>query len=543
MAKLNASWSLINGGDSVLFHKGETFSGTIVIGKSGTSTSPIIIASYPNGTSSAKPVITGLTTLSTWTLNSAVTGGNIYRSTTAAFTLQMVVVNGTPVGQGRYPDNGYFTVTSSSGTSTTSTVTATAMPTSPVSNWFGAEIATREQRYRLDRYKIASQSGTTITYNDAHHTDQGSGFFIINDPRTLTKKTEWYYTAGHIDMFFPTGESPSGNTIQVSTRNNLIYSSAFSNITIRDLTLTGANADAIFAQNCSNFSVYSCDILNSGECGFHTEGVNNTTVDNCQILRSENNAVFVGKMFSSADRATITNNIIDSSDFIPGMAQNGQYDGWGVTVWPGNSLIANNRVTRSGYTAIGFFNKNTIVRNNFVRWYCSTKDDGGGIYTWGPAQDSIQITLGKSIINNIVMDAIGAPVGTSTDERIDGIYTDDHSNNVSITGNTVINAGSGLHVHNASSNVIRNNTFYNNRGIQALFKHDAIAPNSPNVKHRFTKNILFSLKSNQRVLHVRSYDASPNTSTGILDSNWYTRPINDSTSATTIAWRQNSYNR
>src|SRR5438094_4151506 len=61
--KLNAYFSNLQPGDSVLFKRGETFYGQLDIGQSGTATAPIVISAYGSG---AKPILTGFTTVSDW---------------------------------------------------------------------------------------------------------------------------------------------------------------------------------------------------------------------------------------------------------------------------------------------------------------------------------------------------------------------------------------------------------------------------------------------------------------------------------------------
>src|SRR3982750_1302774 len=71
--KLDSIFQYLQPGDRVLFKKGNTFYGSIVTAKSGTSSAPIILSSYGTG---SKPIITGLTTLSGWTY----IGNGIYES-------------------------------------------------------------------------------------------------------------------------------------------------------------------------------------------------------------------------------------------------------------------------------------------------------------------------------------------------------------------------------------------------------------------------------------------------------------------------------
>jgi len=73
IAKLNSVFSTLVAGDSVLFKRGDIFYGTITVNRSGGSGKPIVIGAYGSGN---KPVITGLITLSGWSL----VNGGVYEA-------------------------------------------------------------------------------------------------------------------------------------------------------------------------------------------------------------------------------------------------------------------------------------------------------------------------------------------------------------------------------------------------------------------------------------------------------------------------------
>src|SRR5438067_1507233 len=107
--KLNSLASTIKPGDQFLFKSGDTFYGAISLSKSGTTSAPIVFSSYGSG---AKPVISGLTTVSSWTSK----GNGIYESNAlaAGTTVNMVLINGKQYAMGRYPNanssnGGYLT--------------------------------------------------------------------------------------------------------------------------------------------------------------------------------------------------------------------------------------------------------------------------------------------------------------------------------------------------------------------------------------------------------------------------------------------------
>src|SRR5206468_3716756 len=89
ITKLNAIFSILQPGDKVLFKRGDSFYGSIVIKKSGTSSAPITFGAYGSG---AKPIITGFITVSKWTS----IGSGKFVSNNSAFgtAVNIVAVNG-----------------------------------------------------------------------------------------------------------------------------------------------------------------------------------------------------------------------------------------------------------------------------------------------------------------------------------------------------------------------------------------------------------------------------------------------------------------
>src|ERR1035437_5295098 len=63
LAKFNSVFFSRSPGDSLLFKRGDTFYGSITSSRSRSAGSPIIIGAYGTG---AKPIVTGFTTLTSW---------------------------------------------------------------------------------------------------------------------------------------------------------------------------------------------------------------------------------------------------------------------------------------------------------------------------------------------------------------------------------------------------------------------------------------------------------------------------------------------
>ncbi len=272
LSKLNSFFVNLQPGDSVLLKRGDTFYGTITIGKSGTTSLPIVIGAYGSG---SKPLITGLTTLANWVS----VGGGIYESynSSLASGLNMVLINDVEQGIGRYPNKnaankGYVTFESHVGTTS---ITDNELPSTP--NWTGANIVIRTSHWTLDKSPITSHSGNTIYYtaSTSYTPRDNYGYFIVNSIKTLDQFGEWYYNPStkKLSVFFGS-DNPSSYTVKAAAINSLLYSSSKSYVLFDNLAFKGANQESIDIHGGSNMTVQNCDISFSGNDGVNASGTN-----------------------------------------------------------------------------------------------------------------------------------------------------------------------------------------------------------------------------------------------------------------------------
>jgi parallel beta-helix repeat protein len=519
--KLNLCFNRLKPGDAVLLKRGEIFYGSINIHKSGTAGSPIVIGAYGTGN---KPVITSLVTLNNWVSK----GNGIWESynPTLGSTVSTVLLNGVEQQLGRYPNSdapnkGYLTFESHIGkTSITDNEFSSKV------NWTGAEVVIRTRRWVLDRNLITSHSGNTIHYkaSSIYTPSDNYGYFIQNDIRTLDKSGEWFYDGSNkkLSVYFGSN-APSSYAVQATSHENLITSKKYSNVVFDNLSIKGANASGVYIRFGSNIRISNCDILFSGENGIMAYYHNKITIENCTISNSNNDGIDLGY---SGDYATIRNNKIINTSVFAGMGGSG--DGRGIALHSNgnNTIIEYNEVINTGYFAINFNGNSTIVKNNYVDGFCTTKDDGGGIYTYtGPGNVTKH---GRKITGNIVINGKGAGEGTDfpASYAAEGIYLDDNSSGVEITNNTIANLnGRGLFLNNARNLVIRNNTFYNNE--KQLYASQYRKIKGAAIRNLTVKgNIFFSKDDTQKAAHFTT-DQNDNNLIGILDSNFYSRPVDD----------------
>ncbi|MBD3626490.1 malectin domain-containing carbohydrate-binding protein [Cyclobacterium sp.] len=522
--KLNAIFPSLKPGDKVLFRRGETFFGTIVMSNSGISGNPIVIGAYGNG---ERPIITGLVDIKNWKS----LGNGIYESVQSGLKAQktnMVVINDQDIEMGRYPNSnssnkGYLNYESTSWNS----ITDKELSSWP--NWTGAEVVIRKIYWILDRHKITSHSGSTITYASNSETNYQPkadfGYFIQNHIKTLDQKGEWYYDEKNakINVFFG-NESPFGNTVQVATLDLLLTQvKRVDHVIIENLHFRGANKDAISLANGRNVSLKNAKVEFAGVNGIFAEGNDQLLLENNEIINIHNS----GLDLKSCDDPVIKNNLIQNIQLYPGMGKSGDGNGFGIFSSNDNSRIENNQVINSGYVGIRFGGNNSLVKNNFINHFNKTKNDGGGIYVYTGSGN--ETYYNRKVIGNIILNGYGVVEGTNIRSALakpqsEGIYLDDNTTGVEVAYNTIANVSSkGIYLHNARHNNIHHNTVYNST-YQIFFRNDEMGADISN--NRIENNIFFSQNSEQNNLNISSIKNDIGKM-GVFSNNVYASPMTD----------------
>jgi hypothetical protein len=512
LSKLNSFFSSLGAGDSVLFKRGETFYGSIVVSKSGTSANPIRFGAFGSG---AKPIISGFTTINTWTS----LGSNIWESTIAASTLPatyMVVINGVNTAMGRYPNTGYLSYEAH--TANTS-ITDNQLAATP--NWTGAEVVIKMTQWVINRSPITSHVGTKINYTSTdviYQPIDGFGYFIQNDAKTLDLQNEWYFDATSKKIKVYSTTNPG--TVKVASVDDLVTANSKSYITFDNIAFEGANSDALNMSFSSNIIIQNCDISFSGQDAIYCyPNAPSIIIQNCNINNSNN----AGINAATSANALIKNNTVNNTGIFAGMGKGvgGTYEG--IIAYGDNSEISYNTIKNTGYCGIKFDGNSTVVKNNYIDYFCFIKDDGAGIYGY-PTQSQTSYTQ-RTISNNIVLNAIGAAGGTKDPSYLpaEGIYMDVSASYADITNNTIANCiNLGLYLNNTRNINMSGNTIYNCGSLLRMTKFQ----NIPLINNTFNNNKLVARNANQLVIYLSNdYDAATNYFTG--NNNYYARPIDD----------------
>jgi parallel beta-helix repeat protein len=132
------------------------------------------------------------------------------------------------------------------------------------------------------------------------------------------------------------------------------------------------------------------------------------------------------------------------------------------------ATVRHNRIDRTAYVGIRA-DRESLIEKNHIQNSCLLLDDGGGIYVKDTNNNG---RIASNIIEDVWGNTDGKPAGSVTQTA--GIYLDDWTSGIEVSGNTVRNADHGIHVHNAFSNTISGNTFFGNRTNQIWMQENAV---------------------------------------------------------------------
>lgn len=464
IAKLNSMMWALRPGDSILFKRGEVFTGaTIEITPSGTVAKPIVFAAY--GTGSTNPKLDSRLAVTNWVS----LGGGIWE---APFNSPFGLPSGLTINDkfqpiGRYPNitapnGGYLTISSHPALSKTQFSDRT-LKTTPT-DWTDAEVVTRTIGWVLDRSVVASHIDSTITLVTpaAYEFYNGYGYFFQNHPATLDTNGEWCYMENTSKIRMYSTVNPSTLTIKATDLDYYVKLTSNSNITISNIDFVGSKKAAINTASVVNFKVQNCNFFLNGNSCIDINGTQLDSVRNVSIINNSfSNTLNTTVDLTYGNTVVVSNNKIKKSGVIGGMGGNGNGTYMGLNIRSTNLTISQNTVDSIGYLPIcvGYKN-NVLVQNNVVSNFNMVKDDGGGLYTYrGYKVDSLATNI--RFVNNIIYNGIGAVLGRGRDiaTRTHGIYLDDRAANVEVNGNSIFNCPtSGIFMHNSPRSIIKNNT-------------------------------------------------------------------------------------
>ncbi|MHB8473007.1 MAG: right-handed parallel beta-helix repeat-containing protein [Gammaproteobacteria bacterium] len=481
-------------GDAVLFRCGNTWRDQLTVANSGVHGSPVTVGRYgADCDATNKPVISGADVVSGWSRHS----GNIYKAKVTN-PVQQVFVDGRYVPLAHYPNktperSAFLTIAGNSnsqypGVSGANYLTASAADVSFLSgvDIRNAGIHIRTVNWTIEDNTVTGLSGSVINLQNLslHAITKGWGYYFDNKFWMLDSPGEWFWnenddaanglTAHTLYIRLPDDSDPSSHVIEATVRDKGIYAANDQALHIDNVAVSNVGRYGVYISNPAEFTLTSLDIRNSGETGiFATEsdevnGNLNTQsvrrVENCKISNSVRQAIYLEQIYY----VTVTGNSITETGTVgsPVASVAAIYAGQKSR----NTVISDNKISGSGYSGI-VFGGETRVQNNLVYDSCEVLSDCGAIYTHNglaasyfnngvqvKAIPAIKSWVVGNIVNGVRGQGFDGTPQTSRDNN--GIYLDNFSNAIEVSGNTVVNSGVGFHSNNAFNNYIHGNTIY-----------------------------------------------------------------------------------
>ncbi len=496
-------------GDQVLFKRGDSWTGTLVVKFSGTAGNPIVYGAYGTG---ATPKIYGSEVISGWTLHS----GNIYKARVNSRVTQLFV-DGVRVKAARFPNDGYTHIETVNSTTSFSCDELDGNIDYTGAKWFG-----RTNDWTAVTRSVISSDSKRLTLDSEVEfgLGVGEGFILMNKLEFLDAAGEWFFDGktNTVYLWTPKGDSPGNYEVRGSVYDDgVTIGGNRKYITIRDLEILEQTGKGIHMRLNTYVEVSNNILKNQEQYGLYCLG----TSHNCSVTNNYVRGQNVrGIYFVSADSDVSGNHVEDIGlfDNIGINSTSSTLFGVGIDVYgnsPGSeNTIRYNRIKRTGYTGL-YFRGKSFIEFNSISYTCLVKDDGGGIYT--PSSTSYN----SEIRNNIVLHAIGSSDGLPKDtRRASGIYLDEPTGNIIVEHNTVAYCnGGGIFLHYNGSSQVSNNISYGNRyGLLASREWDT---------NIFRHNIVYALnisdEAEEHQILTRSHNGAKSV---IYDHNTYIHHYN-----------------
>jgi len=519
IARVLQSIYTIQAGDRILFERGGTFRGELIMPGSGTSASPIEIGAYGSG---AEPIISGSDVVTGWTQYS----GSIWRAPISG-TVKHVYVGGVRQTLARYPNTGWLRNDQGTGT----TLYDNAL-TQGSGYWNNATVVIRGSNWSYEAATVTSFSNGTLNFPNIYYniSNYDWGYFLCNKLEQLDAPGEWYHDAanGQLYLWAPNGVNPNTVTVEASVREkgiNVYWSRQ--HVTITNLAFQHQRLAGIWLDGASNVQVSGC-VFRELYFGLRTVGTNCTYQNN-----TFTNTYATGAMLLD-NGSQFTNNTLTNIAMVPGLGES-NWGYFGVRTIGNDNIVRLNRVTNTGYIGI-VVDKNALVEKNVVRNATAILNDGGGI-----AFDNCD---GAIIQDNMVFDLLGDLESTAPDfvpyQKIcHGIYFGNTViKNTIVRRNTVSNCqGSGLHVDHtmvSTGNQIRDNVLFNNKiqlSISDYSNYNGPGATPPyhvaSYNGVYTGNVLYSVSSDQLCMKQYNVYSPNNVDFGTYTNNRYFSPYEE----------------
>ncbi len=484
----HAGLAQLQPGDSVLLERSGIFRQTLLITTSGTSALPIYIGAYGSGDA---PVISGAEEISSaaWTRDS-VNGTEVYRtsfSTIPAF----VYISGRRYHNARIPDdNNYFYISQlnyGGATQVCPGVTFTTffqdgifrsdtLATLPFQDFTGSWISLRTDGWEVCTRKIAAYNAGVVTldlpsyaWNGSLQFKQDHGFILSGKKNYLSVPYEFYFDSIAQQLFVV---SPTGFPPLAFEYSNYDYGIAISPDGMHDIIIDGVTIEKqkiggiLLPKYGSHITIKNCTFRNH-PFGIHSLlqldadcSVRKKEIDSVTVMNNSFTDMLRGAVDLNLTHSVVAGNSIrrvgirmNEAEWLNQYQSPYEYsiNGGGTAILIGlGTIVERNTVDSCGHYGI-VLGDSSVARNNIVKNTCLNYKDCGAIYV---------VYHSPALVENNIIDGVkGNDLGTSAAcDCGNGIYLDFNGdithNQITVRGNTIMNAAAGIGILTTSNSTI-----------------------------------------------------------------------------------------
>lgn len=490
---------ILKPGDKVLFKKGDTFFGEIVVKQSGSSKQAITISAYGTG---ANPIITGAIKLHNFTAYNT----HLWQVKLNQ-TVKNLFDNGKLKTLARYPNTGFAIMQGGVGDSVTFIDSSLKQKEKYWENT-NLRFRTWDWEVRTSVVKKFGNHKVTISDSSTNTLGKGWGYYFDNKFEELDTLGEWFYHPTQKILYYYGGNTFTGKNTEAVTLNcgvSIYNSVRYVNVSQLDIqkfdtfgiNLLGNNSHIILAHNKIQYINHTGIAIG--------QIAKNCNVNNNEIADINGRGIYA----LEPENLLIHNNYVHHIGLIMGYGISGVNGMVGITIANNevvklaqshtalNNSIKYNRVEKTGYVGIRMDGAYSTMENNVVSNALLKLSDGAAIYCWAKCKF---YTHNNQIKNNVVSDVKGSNYGTTNSHKLpdaNGIYLDNLVYNIAVEGNTVSNISAiGIHINSdAHDNTVKNNLLYNCKN--SLSVAEWFNPNTTR-NNIFSHNTVFISQKNYR---------------------------------------------
>ncbi len=341
----------------------------------------------------------------------------------------------------------------------------------PSADLAGATVVYRPEEWMIETRTVAEYDNGAIVLapkqGDAFDPKPDTEFYVEGKLWMLDSPGEWAWQDGWLYLWAPDGQSPQGR-VWAAPRANGIDAEHSRNITIENVRIHTA-AYGINAGDASNLHVRNVEISNLSQDGIFAGG-RGLLVDSVKISNAMHNGIL--GFYGISDVAVI-NSSIENTGMV-GMPKRSR----GAISFEQSSgaRVHNNRISNASYIGIRV-HKDAVVTNNVVDRACQILSDCGGIYTFAPDKQALNVRIEGNTVRNLA------------GRYAYGVYLDDSANGVTVARNLLQKNPGALEIHNGYNNLITQNVMADSTHEHILFNETGKEYVSRN---RILKNLFIS---------------------------------------------------